>query len=379
VVHDGEMDLTREQVIGHRIAAQQLDREPAPRRAATDAAILDLGVQDSGRDGASWALVNRGVPIASADALSGVDDLGLVWSLRVSPHYYRRGELVDVMTAVSPFDDADAGRRMIGAAKPVAALGIEPREAIAVVARAMRRLVTDPMVKGDLSTALTAELPDAYGIECRPCRATHVPESLFRIAAVFGGLEIEPATSPPVLRRIPDWPRRPAGVAADPSATPEHLQVIRGHLRLLGPATPAEVAGFLDTTAAVIKQHWPDDAVEVRVDGRKKWLLGDLLEAQPVVRLLGPYDLLVQGKDRDLLVPEAAHRKLLWPALGRPGPLLADGEIVGCWRPRAKGRKLDVELELWQPRAATTKQIGEQAERLAAHRGLRLGSVSSPS
>jgi hypothetical protein len=219
VVHDGEMDLTREQVIGHRIAAQQLDREPAPRRAATDAAILDLGVQDSGRDGASWALVNRGVPIASADALSGADDLGLVWSLRVSPHYYRRGELVDVMTAVSPFDDVDAGRRMVGAAKPVAALGIEPREAIAVVARAMRRLVTDPMVKGDLSTALTAELPDAYGIECRPCRATHVPESLFRIAAVFGGLEIEPATSTGRGRRRPiGHPGAPPGHPRSPAA-----------------------------------------------------------------------------------------------------------------------------------------------------------------
>ena len=379
MVHDGEMDLTREQVIGHRIAAQQLDRAPSSGRSLTDVAILDLGVQDSGRDGASWALANRGAPIGSPDELVDADDLALVWSLRVSPHYYRRAELVDVMTAVSPFDDADAGRRMIGAAKPVAAVGIEPREAIAHVAKAMRRLVTRPMVKGDLSTALTEDLPDAFGIECRPCRATHVSESLFRIAAVFAGLEIEPATSPPVLRRIPDWPRRPAGVASDPTAAPERLQVIRGYLRLLGPATPAEVAGFLDTTAAVITPHWPEDAVEVRVENKKKWLLGDVLTPGPAVRLLGPYDLLVQGKDRDLLVPDPAHRKQLWPALGRPGPLLADGEIVGWWRPRAKGAKLDLAVELWQPKAVTKKAIGEQAERLAAHRGLTLGSVSSPS
>jgi hypothetical protein len=371
------MDLTREQVIGHRIAAQQLDREPSSGRPVTDAAILDLGVQDSGRDGASWALANRGVPVASPAALVDADDLALVWSLRVSPHYYRRAELVDVMTAVSPFDDVDAGRRMIGAAKPVSATGVEPREAITEVAKAMRRLVTAPTVKGDLSSSLTEELPDVYGIECRPCRATHVPESLFRIAAVFGGLELEPATSPPVLRRVPDWPRRAAGVAADPSAAPEHLQVIRAHLRLLGPATPSEVAGFLDSTAAVVQQHWPDDAIEVRVEGKKKWLLGELREAQPVVRLLGPYDLLVQGKDRDLLVPEAAHRKQLWPALGRPGPLLAGGEIVGWWRPRAKGAKLDLEMELWQPEAVTKKAIDEQAERLAAHRGLTLGAISS--
>lgn len=361
------MDLTREQVVAHRIAAQQLDREPSARRAVTDAAVLDLGVQDSGRDGASWALVNRGVPLASAAVLATVDDLALVWSLRVSPHCYRRAELVDVMTAVSPFDSDDAIKR---AASP---------EAVAEVAKTMRRLVTRSMVKGDLSTALTELLPDDYGSWCRGCQATHVPESLFRIAALFGGLEIEPATSPPVLRRIPGWPRRPAGVAADPAAAPEHLQVIRGYLRLLGPATPADVAGFLDTTATVIKPHWPDDAVEVTVAGKKKWLLGEVLSPEPAVRLLGPYDLLAQGKDRDLLVPEAAHRKQLWPTLGRPGPLLADGEIVGWWRPRARGAKLDLEVELWRPTAVTRKAIGEQGERLAEHRGLSLGSISSPS
>ena len=373
------MDLTREQVIGHRIAAQQLDRDPVPRRAATDAAVLDLGVQDSGRDGASWALVNRGVPIASPDALAAADDLALVWSLRVSPHYYRRADLVDVMTAVSPFDEADATRRLLGAADPVAAIGVGVREAVAVVARAQRALVTAPMVKGELSTRLTAELPESYAAWCRPCQAHHVPESLFRLAALFGGLELEPATSPPVLRRIPGWPRRPAGIASGAEAAAPHLQVIRAYLRLLGPATPADVAGFLDTTATVIKPYWPDDATEVRVGGKKKWLLGELRAAEPVVRLLGPYDLLAQGKDRDLLVPDPAHRKQLWPVLGRPGPVLADGEIVGWWRPRAKGRKLDLEVELWQPKPATRKAVGVQAERLATHRGLALGSITSPS
>ena len=372
------MDLTREQVIGHRIAAQQLDRVSSPGRAVTDAAILDLGVQDSGRDGASWALANRGVPIASADTIADAEDLSLVWSVRVSPHFYRRAELVDVMTAVSAFDDADAGKRLVGAAKPVAATGVGPMQALAEVARSMRRLVTRSTVKGELSTALTEQLPDAYGIWCRGCGATHVPESLFRMAALFGGLELEPGTSPPVLRRIPDWPRRPAGVAADPAAAAEHLQPIRGYLRLLGPATPSEVAGFLDTTAAVIKQHWPADAVQVRVAGTKKWLLGDLAEPEPVVRLLGPYDLLAQGQDRDLLVPEAAHRKRLWPTLGRPGPLLADGEIAGWWRPRASGKRLDLEVEVWHPTGVAKRRITEQAERLAAHRGLGLGTIRAP-
>ena len=264
------MDVTREQVIGHRIAAQQLDREASSRRAVTDAAILDLGVQDSGRDGASWALANRGVPVAGPGALAGADELALVWSLRVSPHFYRRSEIVEVMTAVSPFDEADASKRLLGAAAPMAKAGVEVGDAIAAVARTMRAATTTPTVKGELSTRVTQDLPEAYAIHCRPCQADHVPESLFRMAALFGGLELEPATSPPVLRRIPGWPRRPAGFAAEPDTAPEHLQPIRAYLRLLGPATPAEVAGFLDTTATLVKQHWPEDAVEVERRGEEE-------------------------------------------------------------------------------------------------------------
>lgn len=362
--HDEEMDLTREQVIRHRIAAQQLDRSPSARRAVTDATVLDLGVQDTGRDGASWALANRGVPMASPARLAETDELALVWSLRVSPHCYRRSELVGVMTALSPYDDADAAKR-----------GGSP-DAVAAVAREMRQLVGSPTVKGELSTRLTERVPAAYTVDCRSCGVTHVNESLFRMSPLFGGLELAPATSPPVLRRIPGWPRRPAGFASDPASAPEHLQPIRGYLRLFGPSTPAEVAGFLNTTAGVVKAHWPDDAVEVRVEGRKKWQLGDLGEAEDVVRLLGPYDLLAQGSDRDLLVPEAAHRKALWPTLGRPGPVLAGGEIAGWWRPRSTGKKLDLEVELWSPAAATPTAIGEQAERLAAHRGVSLGAVN---
>ena len=53
--------MKRSQVLAYRIHAQQLDRAEAAR-AITDAAIFDFGVQDTGRDGASWALANRGVP-----------------------------------------------------------------------------------------------------------------------------------------------------------------------------------------------------------------------------------------------------------------------------------------------------------------------------
>lgn len=102
----------------------------------------------------------------------------------------------------------------------------------------------------------------------------HAPEQAFRLAALYAGLELEPGTSPPVLRRVPGWPRRTPGPADDPMTAPAHLQPIRNYLRFLGPATPKDVAGFLDTSVAVVKAHWPEDAVPVQVNGRQLWWLG---------------------------------------------------------------------------------------------------------
>jgi hypothetical protein len=44
-----------------------------------------------------------------------------------------------------------------------------------------------------------------------------------------------------------------------------------------------------------------------------------------------PYFVL-QGPDRELLVPGATHRAMLWPPRVWPGAVLVDGEIVGTWR-----------------------------------------------
>jgi len=41
---------------------------------------------------------------------------------------------------------------------------------------------------------------------------------------------------------------------------------------------------------------------------------------------------LLQGADRDLLVPGADHRRALWTPRVWPGGLLVGGEIAGTWR-----------------------------------------------
>jgi hypothetical protein len=327
-----------------------------------DTAVLDLGVQDTGPDGGLWALALRGVRVAAADLVT-------IWTLRGAPHLYRRRDLPSVARAVQPFSDADAGKRIFDASKPLKAAGIGNLQALEAVAAELRRVVRGPMVKGEVSSALTARMGEPYLRECRPCKAIHLYEMPFRLAALRAGLELQPGTSPPVLQPIADF------TPAD-GHDPRH-DVLRRYLHLLGPATPQQVAAFVDAPVAEVKRRWPADAAEVRVDGQLRWVLQDdlasLQEGQRTrtVRLLGPYDLYLQGRDRELLAGEPARVKELWPVLGRPGAVLVDGEVAGTWRPRQAGGTLRLQVQPWVTMTASVRQaVEEQAERLAAHRGV---------
>lgn len=372
------MRVERAAVMAHRVHAQQLDRGPAGAP-VTEAAIFDFGVQDTGRDGASWALANRGFPVGSAAGLESNPEVALAWTLRSAPHYYRRADLLDVMTATSPTSEAEAVKRVVGAGQPLKAAGIATLDGLAEVARQLRTVVTDPMAKGEVSTRLSARLSEPYLRKCVPCGAVHSFEVPFRECALYAGLELVPGTSPPVLRRVPGWPERTPGPAPDPLSAPAALQPIRSYLRFLGPATPRDVAAFLDAPVASVKAHWPEDAATVSVAGRQAWMLGEPVEpASDPVRLLGGFDLLLQGRDRDVIVPDTSKHKVLWPVLGRPGGVLVGSEIVGTWRPKASGGSFTLRLDLWTAVGASVRtRIDAEAERLAQHRGLKLAGVDT--
>jgi hypothetical protein len=352
------MEVTREQVLRFRVRAQELDR-PHAAEVSPAAAILDLGVQDTGPDGARWALALRGWA-------PDPDDLVTSWTIRGAPHVYRRAQADAVAAAVAPLSEADAAKRVFDASRPLRQAGIPVLEALDHVAAEMRAVVTGPTVKGDLSKALNQRLPDPYQRYCRPCDAVHVYEQTFRLAALRAGLELRPGTSPPVLERIPGW----SGPAADVDPA---LDPVRGVLRLLGPSTPQLVAGYLDAPVKDVKQHWPADVEPVTVEGQTRHVLAADVErlaetstVEGVVRLLGPFDLFLQSRDRDLVVPDEARRKELWRVLGRPGGVLVGHEVVGTWRPRAAGRKLRIAVDAWGP----LPDLTGQAERLADFRGV---------
>ncbi len=355
--------VTREQVLRHRVAAHELSRAGDH----DDAAVLDLGVQDTGPDGARWALEIRGTRVRD-------EDLFLAWTLRGAPHAYRRAEAAQVAAAVAPWSEADAAKRIFDASRPLKKAGIPVLDALDHIAAEMREVAAEPVVKGEMSGALTERLDQPYLRWCNPCQATHAYEQPFRLSALQAGLELEPGTSPPVLRRLPRW----RGAA---KTAPAHLDPVRAVLRFLGPSTPKLVAGYIDSPVREVKERWPEDVVPVEVDGATLDVLADDLDAllappeAGAVRLLGPFDLFLQGRDRELVVPGADARRDLWRTLGRPGGVLVGHELVGSWRPRSKGKRLQVAVTVWDGGEVPDGVI-EQAERLAAFRGQAFAGFS---
>jgi hypothetical protein len=362
--------ISREQALAYRFVTQQLDRRAGD--AVSEAAVLDIGVQDTGTDGADWALANRGVVPESPDERT--TSLVLAWTLRGAPHAYRRRDIAAVAAATAPYSSADAAKRMFDAARPLREAGIDPSDALDTITGHLRDIVREPTVKGEVSTQLTARLDAPYLRRCRPCNATHAYEQPFRLAALRAGLELQPHTSPPVLQRIPGW-RGPA------TRVPARLDTARAYLHLLGPATPKHVAEYVDAPVADVRRHWPEDVTAVDVEGERRELLADDVErlqaaaVEPdVVRLLGPFDLFLQARDRDLLVADTDRRRLQWPVLGRPGAVSVGANIVGVWRPRTVGGKLHLVVQAWRP--APRPGIADQGERLGVLRGLRFAGVT---
>jgi hypothetical protein len=361
------VDVTRRQVLGFRLARHQLD---GSGRGSVD--LLDYGVQDTGPDGSAWAIALRG---------GTADDLFLAWTLRGAPHAYRRDDAAAVALATAPWTEADAASRIYDASKPLVDAGLTVLDALATVAGAMRRIVSKPTVKGEMSAALRDVLPAPYLRDCRVCEAVHAYEMPFRLSALQAGLELEPGTSPPVLRRIPKL--KPLAFARSGDEAEPRFDVLRNHLRFYGPTEPKAAAKFLDAPLKAVKARWPDDAVEVTVKGEEAggWVLAEdeaaLADAGDMpkgVALLGPFDPWLQPRDRELLVPDAAARKDLWRTIGRPGGVLVDGEIKGSWRPRTKGTQVGVEVTPWSK--VPKRRIEEAAARLAEFRDRDPGPVT---
>jgi len=128
------------------------------------------------------------------------------------------------------------------------------------------------------------------------------------------------------------------------SAAEALQQLARRYLHVFGPSTLESFArwsGINEAPAMETFDALAQTLLTVRTPiGEGRVLAEDLptLQERPIptdaVRLLpsgDPYFLL-WGADRQLLVPDAAHRAKLWTSRVWPGAVLVDGELVGTWR-----------------------------------------------
>lgn len=191
----------------------------------------------------------------------------------------------------------------------------------------------------DIATRLDAHLDGrrvAYG---EAGRALGVHPNSLRYASLTGTVLIRwDGARQPMVWTVPT-------PAVDPRDA--RLELARRYLHVFGPATPDAFAEWAGLQQARGQETFEaaGSLTPVRTPIGSGWILTSdepMLRgpARPTAaaRLLpsgDPYFLL-QGPDRELLVPGATHRAMLWTPRVWPGAVLVDGEIVGTWR-RAKG------------------------------------------
>lgn len=291
------LDLTREQILGHRRTVGALNERLAGSGSLRTAAWA--GLQDSMPRAALLSIHAR---VAGTEpGTLGDPSLVQLWGPRFSA-YAVAAEDRAVFTLGRLPDDAGGRRRAVSTADRLEAyLG----------GRAM-----------------------PYG---EAGRGLGVAPNSLRYAAPTGRVLIRwNGARQPVIWAVP---------APDVDPTDARLELGRRYLHVLGPGTPAGFAGWagMKPPAARAAFEAIDDALlPVRTPIGEAWILASdeptfRIPRAPrpeTARLLPSGDafFLFQGVDREVLVPDADLRGRLWTSRVWPGAVLVGGEPAGTWR-----------------------------------------------
>ncbi len=210
-----------------------------------------------------------------------------------------------------------------------------------------------------IAEQLRAHLDGARMSDGEVGRALGVNPNSFRYAATTGTVAIrwEGARAPTV------W--TVAAAEVDPADACRGLA--RRYVHIFGPTTAdgfARWAGISRRAAATAFASLEGSLLAVRTPLGDEWLLADdepairAAETAPApARLLPSGDAyyLLDGGERELLVPRADQRQRLWTPRVWPGALLVDGEIRGTWRRAHR----TVRIEAWTRLSRGTREAIE--------------------
>jgi hypothetical protein len=291
------LDLDRDQIIAFRRRAQALDaRLPAGADGLRQAA--SAGLQDSVPRSALHSLHARVSAVGAGDWEDS--SLSQVWGLRFTAFVVPAGDHAPFTVGRLP----ESGR--------------------------IRERAEDLAAR--LATFLDGRRLDAR--EAGAGLGTH-PNNL-RYAALTGSVLIRwDGARQPLVWSVP----RPD---IDPLAA--RVDLARRCLHTLGPVTaasfatwaglkpPAAIAAFDALRPSLVPVRTP--VGEASILDADEPALRDPAAPAAAARLLPSGDpfYLLQGPDRELLVPDARQRAELWTSRVWPGAVLVDGDIAGTWR-----------------------------------------------
>ena len=317
------LELTREQILAFRRRVAGLDeRVPATTESVRRAAWA--GLQDSMPRAALLSLHARLEQVEP----TALDDpsLAQLWGPRYSTYVVAKQDFALFSLGRLPGDARGRGRAERIAAEIHAHLG--------------DRQATD------------REIGTALGIG-----------NSLRYAATTGTVAIrwEGARAPVV------W------IVATDDITPAaaRRELARRHLHVFGPTTAerfARWAGIARRAAADTYVSLEPELVPVRSPLGEEWLLAtdeptirEPERGSAPARLLPSGDTfyLLDGAERELLLPRADQRERLWTSRVWPGALVVDGEIRGTWR-RAQHA---VRIEAWAPMTGARRAAVEAEAR----------------
>ncbi|WP_051299123.1 winged helix DNA-binding domain-containing protein [Arthrobacter castelli] len=382
-----------------RLARHRLTR-PEPRCALPEVAGA-IGVQHSPPGSAAQSLRVRldGLTPDDVDAALSEDrNLVQVWSLRGAPHVVGVEDAPVFTTGLIPDDEESCRSFIRGAENHLAAFGLSAAAAVDHVLDALPRVLDGldgrGLTKDELGVALADDVasqqpsvrtgpwedPDGLG-------SNTYGQSLVRFALYVAGLHGTVCFVPTdkgaarfALTRqwlgspLPGWDHSRA-----------RAELVRRYLRCHAPSTEREFATWAGVSPAYASRSWDllaDELIEVQYGRSRAWALAADAEAlhdcpEPAgARLLPPYDPYLSTRDRKSIIADPPLQRQVWRTVGNPGVILADGEVVGIWRPRKNGRRLTVRVEPFTALSSATRTaIQEEAAAMAPFRGAQTASV----
>ncbi len=315
-----QLALTRQQILAFRRRAGGLD-ERMPKSAESLRRAAWAGLQDSMPRAALLSLharVDRVEPSTWEDP-----SLVQLWGPRYHTYVVAKRDFAPFSLGRLP-DDAKSRRRAERAAEQV-----------------------------------HAQLEGARKTHGEIGRALDIDPNALKYAATTGTVAIRwDGARTPVLWTV---------VAAEIDPADARRELARRYLHVFGPTTAdgfARWAGISRRSAAAAFASLEGSLLPVRSPLGAEWLLA---EDEPTARagetpaaparLLPSGDayFLLDGAERELLVPRREQRQRLWTSRVWPGALLVDGEIRGTWR-RAQHT---VRVEAWSRLSRDTRDAVE--------------------